>query len=256
MNRLAAVTGYFVKRLHATQGVKLDKEHRPYYVKAAMNRFHKLYAHHYLKRHFKSVGRGTTFTYPWNIEVFGPNITVGNYVSIIASKGKRTSITCWPTTKAGGRIHIGDYTVIAHCARISAGLSIDIGKNCLIGAYSFTTDCNWHDMVNRIAADKPRPIKLEENVWIGDSTIICKGVTIGRNSVIGAGSVVRTDIPANSVAMGNPAQVVRELDPEAKYVTRESHLTSQPPDFVKNLRKLEKELLRGNTLFGWLRQIL
>jgi len=234
----------------------MDKEHRPYYIKAAMSRAHKLYADHFLKRHFKSVGRGTIFINPWNIDVFGPSVTVGKYVSIIAAKGKRTSITVWPLTKAGGSIHIGDYTVMAHGVRLAAGLSIDIGKNCLIGGYTYLTDSDWHDIVNRTAFGKPRPIKLEENVWLGDSAIVCKGVTIGKNSVIGAGSVVRTDIPANSVAMGNPAQVVRELDPEARYVTRESMLTSQPPDFVKNLRKMEKELLRGNTLFGWLRQIL
>ncbi|MDI6741311.1 MAG: hypothetical protein QMD11_01110 [Smithella sp.] len=104
--------------------------------------------------------------------------------------------------------------------------------------------------------DDPRPIKLEENVWIGDSTIICKVIPIGKSSVVGVGSVVRTDIPVDSVAAGNPAQVIRELDPETQYVTRESHLTSQPPDFVKNLRKMEKELLWDNTLFGWLRQII
>ena len=251
-----AVTESFAAHGCAEQGVKLDKEHRPYYVKAAISRAHRLYAHHFLKRHFKSVGRGATFIYPWNIEVFGPCITVGKYVSIIASKGKRTSITCWPLTKAGGSINIGDYTVIAHCARISAGLNIDIGKNCLIGGYSYITDSDWHDIVNRISSGVPRPIKLEENVWIGDSAIVCKGVTIGKNSVIGAGSVVRNDIPANTIAVGNPAQVVRELDPETKYVTREDMLTSQPPGFAKNLRKLEKELLKDNLLFGWLRQVL
>jgi acetyltransferase-like isoleucine patch superfamily enzyme len=234
----------------------LDKEHRPYYVKAAMSGVHQFYANYFLKRHFKSVGRGTTFAYPWNIEVFGPSITVGKYVNIIASPGKRTSITVWPLTQAGGSITIGDYTVISHCARISAGLNIDIGKNCLIASCTYLTDCDWHDIVNRTFSGEPRPIKLEENVWIGDSAIVCKGVTIGKNSVIGAGSVVRTDIPANSVAVGNPARVVRELDPETKYVTRENLLTTQPHDFINNLRKLEREMLQDNTLFGWLRHAL
>lgn len=234
----------------------MEKEHRPYYVKAAMIRAQQLYAHHFLKRHFKSVGRGTTFSYPWNIEVFGPGISVGNYVNIIAGPGKRTSITVWPLTAAGGSITIGDYTVISQCARITAGLSIDIGKNCLIAGHTYITDCDWHDIVNRTSSGEPRPVTLEENVWIGDSAIVCKGVTIGRNSVIGAGSVVRTDIPADTVAMGNPARVVKELDPETKYVTREDLLTSQPHDLVNYLKQLEKELLRGNTLLGWLRQVL
>jgi acetyltransferase-like isoleucine patch superfamily enzyme len=54
---------------------------------------------------------------------------------------------------------------------------------------------------------------LERGVWVGDSAIICKGVRIGENSIIGAGSVVRKDVPPNCVVIGNPARVVKKLDP-------------------------------------------
>ncbi len=49
-------------------------------------------------------------------------------------------------------------------------------------------------------------------MWLGGGVIVCPGVTIGDNSVIGAGSVVTKDIPANVVAVGNPARVIREID--------------------------------------------
>ena len=57
-----------------------------------------------------------------------------------------------------------------------------------------------------------KPINVEDNVWIGGGAIILGGVTIGKNSVIGAGTVVTKDVPANSVVVGNPGRVVRTLD--------------------------------------------
>ncbi|MES2476028.1 MAG: sugar O-acetyltransferase [Verrucomicrobiota bacterium] len=56
-----------------------------------------------------------------------------------------------------------------------------------------------------------KPITLADNVWLGGGVIVCPGVTIGENSVVGAGAVVTRDLPANVVAVGNPARVIREL---------------------------------------------
>ena len=56
------------------------------------------------------------------------------------------------------------------------------------------------------------PVKIQDNVWIGGGCIILPGVTIGKNSVIGAGSVVTRSIPENSVAVGNPCRVIRQFD--------------------------------------------
>jgi len=63
---------------------------------------------------------------------------------------------------------------------------------------------NW-DMV------KMGKISIHDNVWIGFNSIILKGVTIGENAIIGAGSVVREDIPANCVASGNPCRIIKEI---------------------------------------------
>jgi maltose O-acetyltransferase len=56
-----------------------------------------------------------------------------------------------------------------------------------------------------------KPITIGDNVWLGGGAIVLPGVTIGDNTVIGAGAVVTKDIPANSVAVGNPARVVRVI---------------------------------------------
>ena len=57
-------------------------------------------------------------------------------------------------------------------------------------------------------------VSIGDNCWLGGNTIVCPGVKIGNNVVIGAGSVVTKDIPANVVAMGTPAKVVREITPD------------------------------------------
>ena len=57
------------------------------------------------------------------------------------------------------------------------------------------------------------PITIGDNVWLGGGAIVCPGVSIGDNTVVGAGAVVTRDLPANVVAVGNPARVVRSLDP-------------------------------------------
>ncbi len=57
------------------------------------------------------------------------------------------------------------------------------------------------------------PIVIGDNVWLGGGVIVCPGVTIGANTVVGAGAVVTRDLPANVVAVGNPARVIRELTP-------------------------------------------
>ncbi|MBN2177274.1 MAG: hypothetical protein JW722_06415 [Demequinaceae bacterium] len=61
-----------------------------------------------------------------------------------------------------------------------------------------------------------KPITIHDDAWIGAGTIIMAGVTIGEGAVIGAGSIVTKDVPANTIAVGNPARVVRTLEePEA-----------------------------------------
>ena len=57
------------------------------------------------------------------------------------------------------------------------------------------------------------PITIGDNVWLGGGVIVCPGVSIGENTVVGAGAVVTRDLPANVVAVGNPARVIRQIEP-------------------------------------------
>jgi acetyltransferase-like isoleucine patch superfamily enzyme len=121
------------------------------------------------------------------------------------------------TLRPDARIRIGRDTGISGAA-ICAASSIDIGKECLLGAGVVIADTDFHPIAprgRRFAKNYDSigamPVVIEDNVFIGANTIVLKGVRIGRNSVIGAGSVVSADIPADVVAAGVPARVLKSL---------------------------------------------
>jgi hypothetical protein len=98
---------------------------------------------------------------------------------------------------------------------------ITIGDSCMMAHGAYITDADWHGLYDRSdSAVAVAPVRLGNNVWIGDSAIVCKGVTIGDHSVVGAGSVVTRDVPPYTVVAGNPASFVKELDPALPMKTR------------------------------------
>ena len=88
--------------------------------------------------------------------------------------------------------------------------SIRLGSNVRCGANTLITDSDWHLSDSRVGA--PKPVEIGDNVWLGVNVMVLKGVHIGENSVIGAGSVVVGDIPANTIAAGNPCRVIKSLE--------------------------------------------
>lgn len=100
--------------------------------------------------------------------------------------------------------------VILDGAKVSFGDNVFIAPNC-----GFYTAGHPLDVKQRNKGlEYARPITVGDNVWIGAGVSVLPGVTIGNNSVIGAGSVVNRDIPANSLAVGNPCKVIRRIDNE------------------------------------------
>ena len=90
---------------------------------------------------------------------------------------------------------------------------VTIGNDCFVGPnVSIYTACHSTDPVQRnTRREWARPVTIGDNVWIGGSVTILPGVTIGDNVTIGAGSVVVRDIPSDSIAVGNPARVVKKI---------------------------------------------
>ena len=113
----------------------------------------------------------------------------------------------------GGRLEIGEGTVLNYGCSVGATGLIRIGAECNIGTHVIMIDNNFHRLEpeRRRERPEPAPIILGDNVWVGTRAIILRGVTIGTDSVIGAGSVVTRDIPPRSLAVGVPARVIKRL---------------------------------------------
>lgn len=106
-------------------------------------------------------------------------------------------------------VRIGKRVVIMNgCLMMAAG-GITIEDDAMIAA-NVQLISNNHDLENRLVITC-RPVRISRKAWIGAGATILPGVTVGENSVVGAASVVTKDVPANTIAVGNPARIVRHL---------------------------------------------
>ncbi len=232
------------------------KDRRPYYLKRLYYRFQEAYVEHFIRPQLESLGDGYNFIRPWNVDIFGAPIQLGRFNHVVCSSDKKVKLVIWSAGEGEGSIKIGDYCLISPGVRITSASEIVIGDNCMLANEAYITDADWHGIYDRLAAiGNTAPVVLKENVWIGDRATVCKGVTIGENSIIGAGAVVISDVPANTVAAGNPARVVKELDPNEGYTKREE-MFSDFSALTKYMNDFDKGFLKENSAFGWLRSIL
>ena len=160
---------------------------------------------------------------------YGRNLHTGCFVHWITGKGDivlgdnvtldgKSNISFAARFSDHPTLQIGDNTGIGHNCFFTVGKLISIGRNCILSGDVTIMDSNAHDTdpVSRSAHKPPkpedvRPVIIRDGVWIGRHCIIFPGVKIGENSVISAGSVVRTHVPPYSVVAGNPAKVMFRL---------------------------------------------
>jgi acetyltransferase-like isoleucine patch superfamily enzyme len=113
-------------------------------------------------------------------------------------------------------VSIGDKTVLGQECTISAYQHVSIGEQCVLADRVMLIDFD-HNVAEverpiRVQGIYKRDVRVGSNVWIGYGAQILRGVTIGDNSIVGAGSVVTKDVPANAVVGGVPARVIRMRD--------------------------------------------
>lgn len=140
------------------------------------------------------IGKNVNIDTPFYCD-YGKHITIGSNVII--------NINC--TFVDCNKIEIGNNVLVA------SNVQIYTATHAVNTAERLVTD--WHeDSGLPYFRTYALPVKIEDNVWIGGGVIILPGVTIGKNSVIGAGSIVTRSIPENSVAVGNPCRVIRKIN--------------------------------------------
>ncbi len=140
-----------------------------------------------MRRLFKSVGKNVWIEPDFRCE-FGKNISIGNDVYI--------NFGC----------------VILDCGQVRIGDNTLIGPNVGLFSGNHTTDAKERAAGGLI----PKPITIGARVWLCGNVTVVPGVTIGDDTIIGAGSVVTKDIPSGVIAAGNPCKVLRKITPEDK----------------------------------------
>ena len=231
-------------------------DHRPYAAKRLHRAIERAYVNHFVAPQLDALGPHYQIMKPWHLKISGAKIRVGDSVHIVNAADRNVCLTTWQFEEHAGHIDIGNFCLLSPGIRIDSASRVEIGDHCMLAASVYVTDADWHDIYDRT---KPigvtRAVVLEDNVWIGDSSIICKGVRIGENSVIGAGSVVTSDIPAGVIAAGNPARVIRPLDPDQP-LRRRGDLLGDAETLDRQIDQLERYLHGGHTWWGWLRSLL
>ena len=107
----------------------------------------------------------------------------------------------------GTRTFINYNCVFLDCNRITIGVDVQIAP----GVHIYTAAHPLDAATRRSGLEYARPVTIADNVWLGGGAILCPGIEIGENTIVGAGSVVTRSLPANIMAVGNPCRLVREL---------------------------------------------
>lgn len=142
-----------------------------------------------------------------------PRIELGSNIRISGQLNISASSRGTPTLIIGDGVFIGHGTTFGLASRISIGKHASIGGGCYIADTEGHSHYNPQRPIWEVPAGDAdmAPVTIEDGVQISRNCTILKGVTIGARSVIGAGSVVRSDIPPDSIVMGNPARVVKRM---------------------------------------------
>ncbi len=144
---------------------------------------------------------------------YKPGLRLGTGEILLQARGKSS-------------IAIGESTRLSNNVALVAVQSITIGARCLIGDSVCLMDCDFHEITpstRNHSHGKTVPVVVGNNVWLGSRVMVLKGVEIGDNTAVAAGSIVTRSLPSNVVAAGSPARVVRSIAEQREHGAGESH---------------------------------
>lgn len=134
------------------------------------------------------------------------------YLKQFRFAGTNISIKFPVTIEGKENVSIGSNTAIGTYTHIWGNGKVDIGENVLIAAHCCISSLNhnYNRSLINIGGNVSKSVIIGDDVWLGYNVVILPGVKIGRGSVIGAGSVVVSDVPEYSIVVGNPAKVIKK----------------------------------------------
>ncbi|GIW54485.1 MAG: hypothetical protein KatS3mg082_0889 [Nitrospiraceae bacterium] len=166
------------------------------------------------------IGRSVVLRCPGRISI-GHHVMIDDYVVLDAKGassavelgnrilvGRNTILSCHEARiRVGNFVSIGPFCFFASKSHIEIGSNVSIGSgsHLMAGSHAFTDPSTPIILQARIS----KGIVVEDGAWIGSGTKVLDGVTIGKNSIVGAGAVVTESIPPNAIAVGVPAKVIR-----------------------------------------------
>jgi len=156
-------------------------------------------------RHANHVGPRVTLSGRPKVDNQG-TMTFGDRVQLESTVAKLELVTL-----PGGHLEVGDRVLINFGTSVVASNHVKIGNQVLIGTHVMIMDCDFHRVEDKSWDTSGRPVILEDRCWLGNRSIVLKGVTVGHDAVVAAGSVVAKDVPPRTVVAGNPARVVRQF---------------------------------------------
>lgn len=135
-------------------------------------------------------------------------LMIGERVQLVS-----TVATLELVTEHGAELVIGPRSLVNFGCSLVATQRLEIGSDCHIGPHTMMLDNSYHhvDPERRLERPPSQPIVIGDNVWVGARSILMPGVTVGRDSCIGAGSVVTNDVPERTLVAGVPARPIREI---------------------------------------------
>ena len=158
------------------------------------------------------------------LDIYGKKISIGDYPTMVASPDNYIHLTTWNLGDHDGEIIIGDYCLLTPGVRIASASKITIGKGCMFANSSYVSDADWHGIYDR-------------------------ATPVGKTSPI-----VLKDVPDNVVVGGNPAKIIKELDPSIEGLTR-IELFKDPLGLEDLYDQIDLYTLKNNSFLGYLKSV-
>ena len=156
-------------------------------------------------RHATSLGRRVTLRGRPAVTNDG-RMTIGDRVRLVSTVAQLELVTI-----AGGHLEIGNNVFINYGSSLVASAHVRIGDDCLIGTHVMVMDCDFHRIEDKAWDTTGEPIVIEDRAWLGNRSMVLKGVRVGHDAVVAAGSVVTKDVEPRTVVAGVPAIVVKRF---------------------------------------------